>query len=193
MKSLKEALRVDLVIAVSALVVSVLAMAATWWQTRVVAQQLSAQVWPYVTVSSNLSANELRVTVRNVGLGPALVRSAVLTVDGRAQHSILDAMAAVGIRGGRHRRVDLSSLSPGEVIPAGGDVVLADVSGIVMTPASAQALATRASLAVCYCSILQNCWVTERAGDAAPRPVARCAPPGADQWQMPLNAEVLGS
>jgi hypothetical protein len=53
--------------------------------TRVIAQQLSAQVWPYVTFTGTTEPERLELDVANDGLGPAVVKSFVLRVDGKPQ------------------------------------------------------------------------------------------------------------
>ena len=75
--------RIDILIAVCALLMSTLATAASWWQSRVVATQLSSQVWPYVAIATTTGPNGLELTVSNDGLGPAVIRSLQLAVDGK--------------------------------------------------------------------------------------------------------------
>jgi hypothetical protein len=54
--------RIDLIIALCALVVSSLATAAAVWQSHVVAQQLSSQVWPYVAFQTTYEKNAVTET-----------------------------------------------------------------------------------------------------------------------------------
>jgi hypothetical protein len=54
--------RLDLVIAICALIVSALATTASWWQSRIVAQQLSSQVWPYLSVQTSYDGQSRFVT-----------------------------------------------------------------------------------------------------------------------------------
>jgi hypothetical protein len=86
-----KSLRVDVVIAVCALLISTLACMASIFQTRVIADQLSATVWPYVDVTTNIVMSPRdtgwSVTIANDGLGPAVLRSVLLTVDGKPMKS----------------------------------------------------------------------------------------------------------
>ena len=62
--------RLDLTIAVCALLISTLAAGASWWQarvlqaqTRVLEDQLGAQVWPYVSVSEGINNDTVAISV----------------------------------------------------------------------------------------------------------------------------------
>ena len=95
-------MRLDLAIAVCALLISTLAAGASWWQarvlqaqTKVLQAQLGAQVWPYVSVSEGLDKNTVLVTLSNDGLGPAILRSFSATVDGVEQSSFIGILHAM--------------------------------------------------------------------------------------------------
>src|ERR1700761_4561185 len=84
-----RAVRLDLVIAVCALLISTLAASASWWQARVMQaqtavlqEQLGAQVWPYVSVNEGFANNQVQLSLSNDGLGPAILDSVQATVDG---------------------------------------------------------------------------------------------------------------
>ncbi|MBV8775090.1 MAG: hypothetical protein JO166_22565 [Deltaproteobacteria bacterium] len=53
---------------------------------------MSAQTWPYVTIGWRYANDETGIVVDNDGLGPALIRDVVLTLDEREQR---DAVSAV--------------------------------------------------------------------------------------------------
>src|SRR5215469_10082262 len=77
-------LRFDLFIAGMALVISTFAAAASAYQAYVINQQFSATVWPYLSLSTSYDRSNkfIELDVRNQGLGPAIVRSATVTVAG---------------------------------------------------------------------------------------------------------------
>jgi hypothetical protein len=162
--------RVDLLIAICALFISTLATGASWWQSRVVQQQLSAQVWPYLAFDVTLTSTPaaLQLAIVNYGLGPALIRDIVIAVDGQPQHDMPAALAkiignpaALAVRkaaGGPKATFELTSLDQGAVVRASETRTLVDVSG---SPALAQRLIAaqqRLDMRVCYCSILEQCW-----------------------------------
>jgi len=87
--------RIDIVIALCALLVSTLATAASWYQTRVIQQQLSAQVWPYLTVTEDISGDLFSLSIENDGLGPAVIRNLSASVDHRPVGTYVDLMHAI--------------------------------------------------------------------------------------------------
>ena len=89
-----KALRVDLIIALCALVVSCLAAGAAVYQGHVIASQLSVTVWPYVTFRESSSNTYVEIDVQNVGSGPAIIGSAALYVDGKPQSSLTGSLPA---------------------------------------------------------------------------------------------------
>ncbi len=181
---LRKAVRLDLVIAVCALLVSGLATGASWWQSRVVAQQLQAQVWPYLTITGTLSNDEVSYTLSNDGLGPAVIRSAVLTVDGKPQQTMVDAMhALIGRMGPRAHALSMAAPDAGTVIRVGGSVTMFHLTSPVLAPMLARQTG-RVALRVCYCSIVGTCWL-KQSQQSDPRVVASCPDVGADQLREP--------
>lgn len=171
--------RIDLAIAICALLVSTLATGATWWQSRVVQQQLSAQVWPYVSIDTTTGRDSVRIALVNYGLGPALVRDAVLTVDGRPQHDLPAGIVKLlgdlpSLRAQRPRRgtsMRLSTIGAGSVIRPGEDRMLLEMSGSAPIAQRFIAAQSRVDLLICYCSILEQCWriqLTEANGAPTP-------------------------
>ena len=82
-KALSRGVRYDLVIAISALLVSSVAAIASWTQVRVVRQNFNAQIWPYVSVEGTVNGDTAEFAFVNAGLGPAVLHSAQLSVDKR--------------------------------------------------------------------------------------------------------------
>ncbi len=183
-KALRKAIRLDLVIAVCALVVSGLATSASWWQTHVVARQLEAQVWPYLTITGTLSSKEVSYTLSNDGLGPAVIRSVVLSVDGKPQPTMVDAMhALIGRMGTQAHALSMAAPGPGTVIRVGGSVTMLHLTSPVLAPKLARQTG-RVALRVCYCSIVGGCWLKE-SQQSDPRIVASCPNVGTAQLQEP--------
>ncbi len=171
--------RIDLLIAICALLVSSLATGAAWWQSRVVAQQLSAQVWPYLSVESTYDAKSVSVTITNEGLGPARVRYVVATVDKVQQRLLTGALGTImpGEKPVPHG--SFTDLDPGSVIRVGGSVTLFRIYDRAIIRALLRNY-DRIGLDVCYCAIIPgNCWTVHKQGrglgNADPVPVAECA------------------
>jgi hypothetical protein len=185
--ALARSVRLDLVIAACALLVSSLATAASWWQTRVIQQQLSAQVWPYVSVSAGMNNDVVQFTVENDGLGPAVIRNASISVDGKMQPSFIAVMhAIVGPnmvrRKPRGERIALaiSSVSPGSVLRVGDPLVVFSLTSKHFARPFLLGLA-RADTRICYCarpthvgSAIRQSKIRSRSS-AAPRFPATCS------------------
>ncbi len=170
--------RLDLVIAICALFVSSLATAASWWQSRVVAQQLSSQVWPYLSVQTSYGGGVVSLSVSNEGLGPARVRSIVLSLDGKPRRKLTDVLDVIAPAKHRNLRGQFSDVAPGSVIRVGGTVTLFKIGDRKTTSALLRNY-RRMDLEVCYCAIIPgDCWVvTKRGGDVGngdPEVVAEC-------------------
>jgi hypothetical protein len=188
--------RVDLYIASLALIFSGLAAAAAAYQTYVIRQQFSATVWPYLTfVSSTSGAGWFELDLSNAGIGPALIRSAVITRDGKRIPEGLGptSLTALGTaiaperaeatndeaRAHAHIHNDLSvtSLTRGDVIPAGSKLQLIHVVGSYLTK-RVVADARHVDISICYCSLLGDCW-TKSLWDpsAEPHSIRACPAP----------------
>jgi hypothetical protein len=114
-----------LLIALCALVVSTLTAAAVIYQGRLLSSQLSVSVWPYVAFQTTVSETTIELDIQNVGAGPALVRGAVLLIDGKVQPSLTAGLHELGYHYVRGDDVTLSSIGPGEVLRAAETVAIA--------------------------------------------------------------------
>ncbi|HEY1682210.1 MAG TPA: hypothetical protein VGF98_11275 [Candidatus Tumulicola sp.] len=179
--------RVDLYIASLALIFSGLAAAAAAYQTYVIRQQFSATVWPYLTfISSTSGKGWFELDLNNAGIGPALIRTAVISRDGKPVKEGLGptSLTALGTaiaperaeasgdeaRANSHIHNDLTvtSLTRGDVIPAGSRIQLIRIVGSFLTK-RVVADAHHIDISVCYCSLLGDCW-TKRLWDPAAEP-----------------------
>jgi hypothetical protein len=181
----------EIIIACVALLISGLTAAGSLLQTHVIAQQLSSQVWPYVTIASTASRTRLEMNVDNDGLGPAVVESFVVMVDGRPQHDILAAVRALVGRQkltGKFSELDLSALSPGQVLRPESTTMLLRMTNERLVPVLVPQISARVSARLCYCSIVNTCWslyLPEHLKSARPQTVAQCPDESANQLQQP--------
>jgi hypothetical protein len=74
------------VLPICAFLISAVACAASLYQLRMAMSSMSAQTWPYVTIGWHHANDETGIVVDNDGLGPAIIRDVVLTVDRQDQH-----------------------------------------------------------------------------------------------------------
>jgi hypothetical protein len=159
--------------------VSSLATAASWWQSRVVAQQLSSQVWPYLSVQTSYDASSVALTISNEGLGPARVRSVVLSLDGTPRQKLTDVLDVIAPAKRRNLRGQFTDIERGSVIRVGGTVTLFRIGDRAVMGALLRNY-QRMDLAVCYCPIIPGeCWMVRKRGrdmgDGDPQVVAECA------------------
>lgn len=170
----------ELLIATLALLASAIASVATIFQTRTIGDQLSASVWPYLTNATVVdratrSGTQVGFGFTNEGLGPALVRSYVVSVGGRAIGSWSEGLARAGLAATWHETTE-SDFGVGSVIRPGETVNIVRFAARPERELRVlQAKVERFSSSVCYCSLLQNCW-TLASGGTEPEPVRRCDP-----------------
>jgi hypothetical protein len=149
-----QARKWDALAAIIASLIGVLALLVSGYTAYVQRQQVRAQVWPYLLVGNYDPESALKVL--NKGVGPAIVRSVRIWVDDKPQHDWNHVFAALGlpVSSRRTSTIDGNVLSPGE-----------SVTMIALTDAQAyqqfrNAVRTRSSLEICYCSTLDECWVS---------------------------------
>lgn len=143
-------------VAFAALIVSVSAVAVGIYEAALQRKHDRAEVWPHVELEAYTSPGEISVSIENTGIGPAIVRTLAVSVDGTEQGSwpavvkrLVPADAKVSIststtvdaalRPGQKTR--LVSLNPSE-LPAG---FLQEVG--------------RVSIRLCYTSVFEEHWL----------------------------------
>ncbi len=184
----EKAFRLDFFIAIAALLISALTAGALVYQTRVIADQYAAAIWPYLSVDGTFSYNGGKLELENDGLGPALIQSAQLSVDGKVVSDWNDYTGLLAaepeFRALRLRtpRIEVTrttaSIGPSSTIRPGESRLLAAVSyNAVVDPA----VLRRHSIALdfCYCSLNQSCWTLHASPgqdnrSQSPQPVHRC-------------------
>jgi hypothetical protein len=184
--------RFDLFIALCALLISTVAAGASAYQTYVINQQFSATVWPYLSFSTDSDKHQRfwELDLRNDGLGPALIRNATVTLDGKpvglgSDNNPLDetfrpALDAAIVEERRNHQHDIhttsSSLGAGDVIPAGTKVTMLRIEGPPLVRRVAK-IVPHVDVAFCYCSLLGQCW-TRSLGDDQPQSARSCPKSG---------------
>jgi hypothetical protein len=150
-------------IAIGALVVSAIAMASSLVQVNLQRNQERALVWPHVSAGPAYSGSGYAYVARNKGLGPALVRHVAISVDGQpvdGWNAVLDRVLGSG-HGYGWERIEANDLAD-TILAAGESVTLFRVAWDERTRAGFGA-GNRIATTVCYCSFLEECWIT-RAG-----------------------------
>jgi len=176
---------------ISAIVVGVAALYVSWDQGRVMREEVRASVWPALQVDGFASRVEdglsLGLSIQNAGVGPARVERIAIEHRGEQVPDLASMLALMPPDG------DLSlQILDGRIIASGGTVqpfslhyeqALAEDAVDVMGRLSAEW-----SVEVCYCSVLDQCWVSGQ-DRAAPSEVAHCAGPHTDLRPTPAQPD----
>ncbi len=195
-----RAFRLDFFIAMGALLVSALTAGTLIYQTRVIGDQFAATIWPYLSVGTTYDAQGETIEVTNDGVGPALVRSAQLRVDGLVEPAwddyvrtlvrdpqlgriFLRTHYAVLAGSAPRATISTSSIDPSTTLRPGESHTLLRIELAGTVPTS---LLMKHSVAIdfCYCSLNGSCWILHAiAGRISPDPqsVSRCATSAAIQ------------
>lgn len=81
-------------IAAAALVVSISAVIVGLYEASLQRHHDRAEVWPRLEIETFTGTDGATITVENTGIGPAVVKYAVVTVDGRPQRNWAQALTA---------------------------------------------------------------------------------------------------
>jgi hypothetical protein len=139
---------------VIASLVGLLALVVAGYTAYIQRQQVRAQVWPYLVSGNNDLAQAL--TVSNKGVGPALVRSVQVIVDGKPQVDWDHVLVALGMQPHDYIMTTINHgvLSPGEDLQA---IRFPDER---LWKQFHDATSGRVAIDICFCSTLGECWVS---------------------------------
>ena len=150
----QRAIRWDALAAIIASLVGLLALIVAGYTAYVQRQQVRAQVWPYLISGNNDLTQSL--VVNNKGVGPAVVRTVQLWVNGKPQSDWNRVVANMGLPPHQFFQATINHdvLSPGEELQ------------IIRFPDKAlwqrfkTAASNRMAMDICFCSTLGECWIS---------------------------------
>lgn len=180
---------VDLVIAMSAITISIISLVVAIEHGRTEQKMVAASSWPFLTFQTEKNGFlaggwTIYLRLRNGGVGPARIKWLRMSLDGTPIRDRADLMhRCCGVAA---RPVDeqiaqglVSQNSPVGVLPArevtdmltwrarpGNDAIMSRLDGV------RHRLQTQA----CYCSVLDECWISDLTATAEPRRVDQCQP-----------------
>jgi hypothetical protein len=143
----------DALAALIAALIGVLALLVSGYTAYIQRQQVRAQVWPHLLVGNY--DPEHAIGVLNKGVGPAVIRSVQIFVDGKPQRTWKLTLEALGLPS---QGVKISTIS-GNVISAGERVVALTVDDETAYRNFRNELGKRFGIEICYCSTLGECWI----------------------------------
>ncbi|HEX3764063.1 MAG TPA: hypothetical protein VHW23_35460 [Kofleriaceae bacterium] len=151
----------DALAAVIASFIGLLALAVSGYTAYVQREQLRAQVWPRLQISSSNVDPDVGWHVTNQGTGPARVTAMRVVVDDVAVTRWDDVWKAAGYP---LKESGITSWISRAVIPPGKEIVIVRPAGLDRNPARFKSLLPdhrhELHITLCYCSVLDDCWAT---------------------------------
>lgn len=191
---MERASRIELVVAASAILISLASFWLAWQQTEAMDAQVKAMSWPYLQIEGGnydveADARVITFSLENAGVGPTRVAWFVLTHDGTPVGNFVELARAC-------------CLTPEDDVAR-----LDDMNGVTgdpsptLIPAGASELVFRLEhqpdfdafwskidrarwklrAEACHCSILDQCWITDF--ESEPRAVEACPAPPSEDWR----------
>ena len=145
----------------------------TIYEARASREHDRISVWPRIYQTVSDSAKRYIRTVTNVGLGPAIIRSFEVQVDGVVTHSweqVVDSVLKARPR--PNLTTFYSSFGKGSVLLPGAHLDLLTISSDSLSSVLVAA-EHRIRSTICYCSVYDECWLA-RSDRPDPERVARC-------------------
>ncbi len=150
--------------AVIATLVGVCALCLSGYTAYMQRQQVRAAVWPILEYNTS-NEPEIRFTLDNKGVGPAIIRHVRVTVDGQPVVNWYEALQKL-LGPGKHSFSE--STMTGHVLSAGESMnilVPHNLNGAPLTFDKSEPLwaemnkdRERVAVEICYCSTLGECW-----------------------------------
>jgi len=151
-------------IALAALVVSVSAVAVGLYEAALQRHHDRAEVWPHPEIEVFTKSTGAEIVLENTGIGPAIVHSVVVSVDGRPQHNWREVLrllnGAEPLPFSNYSTVQ-HGLRPGDRLPM-LDIPVGDV------PRDFWKSIARVGVNICYSSVFDQYWVVESKGLGGP-------------------------
>ena len=143
-------------IALAALVVSVSAVAIGLYEAALQRRHDRAEVWPHLEVTTFTMRTGATLSIENRGIGPALVKSIVVTLDGKRAHNWNEVLTALL---GHAPPAPFSNSTISESVLRPGDkVTLVGLPNEDMPPGFWQSVG-RVGLSLCYSSVFGESWL----------------------------------
>jgi hypothetical protein len=157
-KNSRSAFKTEFIVALAAIVVSVMTMLVYIYQAKIMREQQHTSVWPYLEWIMS-TGQGFSITVINKGVGPAIIKSTSFKLDGKPLNGVDELLT--GIFG------NIDSLSRSEI--AIDNRVIApseqlEIFNIFDGPATRKIDRTiyrRIEYEICYCSIYDECWTSK--------------------------------
>lgn len=161
----KRKLSTEMIVALAAIVVSIMTLFVYIYQARIMQEQQHTSVWPHVewatTYYSEVS-QEFYISVVNKGVGPALVNDTKLYLDDKAYsyNEYSEFMKDLLGQGKRDSLWIVYSVADNRVLAPGDEVKIFHVKNW-REARIPKVDFNRIRYTLCYCSIYNDCWTTD--------------------------------
>src|SRR5687768_4852751 len=157
-KKKRRRFNTELIVALSAIFVSVVTLFVYIYQASIMQEQQYASVWPYLEWDMTIHSQDgFYLSISNKGIGPAIIRSTSLRLDEKEMGSsteylgtLLGNLDSVSLF---HQSIDNRVLAPGETVNAFH--VYSDVR------TKLEKVYARTDYEICFCSVYGDCWVSK--------------------------------
>lgn len=144
----------DRITALSAVFIGACAVAVSLYTAYLQRSQVEAQTWPFLQLWRSDDAHILYLS--NRGVGPARIRDVHLRVDGEEASSFADALSRIA---GKPVQPLHQSYFARRALAANEDVQMLELAADDY--AALRASRHRMTLAICYCSVLNECYLLD--------------------------------
>ena len=164
--------RVDIIVSVSAMLVSLATFGIYLYQTKIIHEQARASVYPHLEIERRYGSEKqpfFRLSIKNVGIGPAFLKSMEIEYKGKNYKSKnIDANLPIYF---------LRQILPNDdtfpflgvggiipmVLPAGGDEMLLNLSSNKKEDMELLVdIFDNSRIKVCYASVYKDYWTVEK-------------------------------
>ncbi len=175
----------DGVAAVIAAVVGLLALGVSGYTAYIQRQQVRAQVWPYLEAGND--DNDQSLIMYSKGVGPAIVRTAQIFIDGKPLPDWTRVLETLGVPSHDFQQ---STLNPSVLMP-GEQLKLIKFKDEDRWKQFRAAAVERMAMEVCYCSTLGECWLYSDRHPIGYKALAQLVTPVAQCPRVPESASFI--
>jgi len=164
----------EMIVGLSALVVSLVAVFVGIYSAYVERAYARASVWPGLEVYQSTYQSEFKYGINNNGTGPALIKQARVTLDGQPVENWRALFDAYGLEVITYNQSQLSN----RILPPQGVIEPVVIRGASNLSDFVDGQNARVNIELCYCSIYDECWLIDRVNVS--KPVKACTWPEHD-------------
>lgn len=156
---------------IGAVILSIVAISISVLEVTTMRTQQKSAVWPYLQINSSYTDGKYQILLENKGVGPALIKNLALFVDDEPAYEFDKIISdLVGLENAFSYDVYQVSNPANSVISSREKVRMFSVplrnndkENTEFTPGVifAQQANQRFNIAICYCSIHEDCWKTD--------------------------------